>query len=316
MKNIIIGIASLVLLILITLINAETYGRSARETELENALNASIEYAVQELRNSRKITPTSNEEFISFFMENMTKMLNSRSNVEIEVIDVDYKKGYLTIRATEQYNHLNGNEGKVTVTKTALIDEYKTVENGQIIKRLSQITVYWLIRDNHEDEIEMKKTYEVKDNETIKIKEVTSEGTWELISIEGKNETDLLNEVEIGVSGGEPRRIKVGDTFGKSDLESFYIIDTELINNLVFKKDYLPELEEENDDEDELKEDERLGIRKHGIVDEDGDDAEDENIEEEQIEEENPDAENEDVEKSSDEKDEESDTENTKEVLK
>ena len=129
MKNIIIGTLSTILLILIMLFIFTVYGRNVREQEINDGLNNAMKIAVEGLMEDREYLPESNEEFISDFTQAFIMHVNSASTITIEILDVDYKSGLLSVRVTSEYKHLTGAPGKVSLEKTIILEQY-TNENA------------------------------------------------------------------------------------------------------------------------------------------------------------------------------------------
>lgn len=124
MKNIIIGFMSLVFFIMILLISATVYNKGAREAELENAVNNALSMAIKSLDLEDNYKPQSEDEWIALFQQVLLQQIDSASDIEIKVLNADYSKGLLSVEVSSVYKHLNGNPGKITVTKMAVRDTY------------------------------------------------------------------------------------------------------------------------------------------------------------------------------------------------
>lgn len=125
MKNIAIGIFSVLLVIMTLTIIMSVSGRTARKTELENALTNAMETTLKSLMDS-EYAPKDNEEFIAIFEQAFYMQINSASNVSYNVISVDCHKGLLKIEAVETFTYFTGTKGSVAVVKTAVLDRYDT----------------------------------------------------------------------------------------------------------------------------------------------------------------------------------------------
>lgn len=136
MKNIIIGTLSTILLILIMLFIFTVYGRNVREQEINDGLNNAMQIAVEGLMEDREYLPNNNEEFISDFTQAFLMHVNSASTITIEVLDVDYTIGLLSVRVTSDYMHLTGTPGKVSLEKTIILEQY-TNENAIMTYKIS-----------------------------------------------------------------------------------------------------------------------------------------------------------------------------------
>ena len=125
MKNIIIGLASVVILLLAILLVFTTFGRQTRKAELNNGLNNAMQIAIEMLQEDPQYTPKSNEELVADFIQAFSMHIDSSSDIELEILDVDYELGLLSVRATANYKHLTGSDGKVVVEKTIVLEKYE-----------------------------------------------------------------------------------------------------------------------------------------------------------------------------------------------
>ena len=123
MKNIVIGLTSTVLLLLAMLLVFTVFGRQTRTTELNNGLNNAMTIAIGMLE--EESAPTSNEELVADFMQAFFMQIDSASDITIEILDVDYTIGLLSVRATSHYKHLTGQDGSVSVEKTIILEAYE-----------------------------------------------------------------------------------------------------------------------------------------------------------------------------------------------
>lgn len=128
MKNIIIGICACVLTGILLLTVYTLHGRSIRQTELNQALDAGLKQAVDQTGTGHTDGPRSNEEFIALFLEKFLMQIGSHSDVEVEVLDADYEKGLLSAEATLIYKHPNGKEGSVSSRRTVIREAFLTEE--------------------------------------------------------------------------------------------------------------------------------------------------------------------------------------------
>ncbi len=125
MKNIVIGALSIMLFLTGLLFIFTVHGRNVREQELNDGLNNAMKMAIEMMEEDRGYAPESNEEMISDFTQAFLMHINSASTVEIEILDVDYSIGLLSVRATSHYRHLTGTDGKVSLEKTIILEQYE-----------------------------------------------------------------------------------------------------------------------------------------------------------------------------------------------
>ena len=131
MKNIVIGSMLTVLLLVMLMLWYSMFGRGARITELENSMNLAMEETIRLLQEETKFRPRTNDELIAAFYEAFLPQVNAKGNLIIHVLDVDVQKGLLQVEVVEQYRHLNGNVGEVSVQKLILLEQYMTRERGR-----------------------------------------------------------------------------------------------------------------------------------------------------------------------------------------
>lgn len=125
MKNIVIGIFSVVIILLSILTIFSITGREQREVELENALNNAMETALEGLMEVKEYQPSSNEELIADFQQAFFMQINSMSDITINILDVDYEKGLLGVEAISEFTYFTGTKGSVSVTKWMILDKYE-----------------------------------------------------------------------------------------------------------------------------------------------------------------------------------------------
>ena len=63
-------------------------------------------------------------EFIADFMEALLVQINSDCSIKVNVLDVDYQKGLLSVEVIEKYKHPIGTEGQVSVKRTVIMEQY------------------------------------------------------------------------------------------------------------------------------------------------------------------------------------------------
>ncbi|GHU45005.1 hypothetical protein FACS1894111_13020 [Clostridia bacterium] len=129
MKNIVIGICSVVLIFGVVLTAYTLHGRSVRETELSNALSYGMEKAMGMLMAEGSVIPKSDEELVVCFLESFLMQIDSNSVVTVNVLDVDGEMGLLSVEAVLEYKHPIGTKGWVSQKMCILLEAYQ-VENS------------------------------------------------------------------------------------------------------------------------------------------------------------------------------------------
>lgn len=131
MKNIIIGICSCVFIGILILTIYTLYGRSIRKEELELALANSMRTVMEELQNGDESNIGSKEDLTVLFLENFLTQIDSKSNVRVHILDVDYEKGLLSAEAVAEYTHPIGVKGAVSARKTVILEKVNKKERTQ-----------------------------------------------------------------------------------------------------------------------------------------------------------------------------------------
>jgi hypothetical protein len=214
MKNITISIMSVVLILMLILIGATVYGRSARKTELENAMNYSMEKTVEALAEERGIAPESNDEFIAMFVQLFTSQLSAKSDVEIEILSADYTTGLLSVKATEYYTHVNGRPGAVTLTKTIINEAYGNDSYEATVQ------YSWASYDEKtETTTNLSLTRSMGKNEYFNPPSKAQSDKWKLVKINSNDQT----EAEIADADGNAVTMKVGEIYTSAQLETLLL---------------------------------------------------------------------------------------------
>lgn len=113
-------------------------GRNQRKVELENALNNAMQTALEGIMEPSEYSPTSNEELIADFQQAFFMQINSKSDITLNVLYVDYEKGILCVEAVSEFNYLTGAKGSVAVTKNIILDIYE----DELKKTTNEVTFY------------------------------------------------------------------------------------------------------------------------------------------------------------------------------
>ena len=101
---------------------AALFGREARSTELESGLSSVVEETVENLMLSGNYEIEEYHFFLADFMENLSVLLDTDSDIIINVIKADNEKGILSVEIEEKYRHINGREGSAICRKTVLFN--------------------------------------------------------------------------------------------------------------------------------------------------------------------------------------------------
>lgn len=124
MKKVITLVCGVMTFIVVILIVLTIQGRDIRQTELDNAVDASMEKVMSMLYAEDGLAPETNEELATMFIEALTVQIDSSSNLEVDILAVDVNKGLLSVEARLVYMHPIGTKGTVTCQRTAVKEQY------------------------------------------------------------------------------------------------------------------------------------------------------------------------------------------------
>lgn len=127
MKNVFLGFGITICSIIAIVIVMTLWGINIRQNELNNAVNGALKETIENQFDSKTYSVNSNDELVADFMEALLVQINSDSTIAVNVLDVDYQKGVLSVEVIEKYKHPIGTEGQVSVKRTAIMEQY-TVE--------------------------------------------------------------------------------------------------------------------------------------------------------------------------------------------
>lgn len=124
MKNMAIGICAAAFLGLLALIAYTLHGRAIRQTELDMALSVAMEESLRSLQELEAGQEKEEDVFVEEFLQRFSAQILSNSKVTIRILDVDAKKGLLSVEAVSQFRHPIGTVGTVAAHRTAILEQY------------------------------------------------------------------------------------------------------------------------------------------------------------------------------------------------
>lgn len=124
MKNVFLGFGITICAIISIVIVMTLYGTNMRQNELNRAVDSAVEDTVENQFDNKTYSVSSNDEFIADFIEALLVQINSDCSVKVNVLDVDYQKGLLSVEVIEKYKHPIGTDGQVSVKKTVIMEQY------------------------------------------------------------------------------------------------------------------------------------------------------------------------------------------------
>jgi hypothetical protein len=129
MKNVFLGFGITICSIIAIVIVMTLCGINIRQNELNNAVNGALKETIENQFDSKTYSVNSNDELVADFLEALLVQINSDSTVVVNVLDVDYQKGLLSVEVIEKYKHPIGTEGQVSVKRTATMEQYTVNTN-------------------------------------------------------------------------------------------------------------------------------------------------------------------------------------------
>lgn len=124
MKNIVIGIASAIILVLLLFCLYTIQGDLTRKRETSNSITQAMENAAAKMTEDEEVY-IGNEEFRTAFVQNLMLQLDSASDVKVKILMSDYKKGLIQAEVAQHYKTPRGDEKDVTQTRTILVEKNK-----------------------------------------------------------------------------------------------------------------------------------------------------------------------------------------------
>lgn len=124
MKNVFLGFGITICAIISIVIVMTLCGTNMRQNELNRAVDSALQDTVENQFDSKTYSVSCNDEFIADFIEALLVQINSDCTVKVNVLDVDYQKGLLSVEIIEKYKHPIGTDGQVSVKRTVIMEQY------------------------------------------------------------------------------------------------------------------------------------------------------------------------------------------------
>lgn len=168
MKNIVNMLVVLVLGVIAIASMMTVAGRSNREMELADNLSSAVEESVNALVADKKYDINNSKEFIADFIEQLTIVIDNDCDIVVNVMKADLEKGILSVRIVAEYEHPNGEPGKVSCDRTVIFD--KVSED-----KPEEYTVKFFT--GHSGEIQCYKSFQVYAGEKVQAPAVPQSDT-------------------------------------------------------------------------------------------------------------------------------------------
>ena len=130
MKSVFLGFGITICSIISIVIVMTLCGTNMRQNELNRSVDSAIKDTVENQFDDTTYSVNSNDEFVADFMEALLVQINSDCSVVVNVLDVDYQKGLLSVEVIEKYIHPIGTEGNVSVKRTVIMEQYTVPIGG------------------------------------------------------------------------------------------------------------------------------------------------------------------------------------------
>lgn len=101
------------------------YGQTTRQNELQDTLSTAVEQSLENMKFKKNYTINNTDEFIADFVQSLTLSIESDSDIEVNVLNVDTDKGLFDVEVKEKFRYPNKKKGTITCRKTIVLDEYQ-----------------------------------------------------------------------------------------------------------------------------------------------------------------------------------------------
>lgn len=103
-------------------------GRRERSMELEDNLPSVVEETVEAMFTEKNYSISDRNEFIADLIENLAYVLDSESEITVEITGIDVDKGLLSVRVRVEYEHPNGDLCRIVCERTVILDQLDETE--------------------------------------------------------------------------------------------------------------------------------------------------------------------------------------------
>lgn len=100
-------------------------GTNMRQNELNRAIDNALEATMENQFNDKTDSAGNNDEFSQDFIDALLIQINSNCSIVVNVLDIDYEKGLLSVEVIEKYKHPIGTDGEVSVKRTIIWEQYQ-----------------------------------------------------------------------------------------------------------------------------------------------------------------------------------------------
>lgn len=126
MKHVILGVYGIFLMVALTMLGLTVYGMQSRENEMNNCLSRIVRDTLEENYMPHflqdELEGKGDDEVAAELKRRIGEAIHTDSEVEIDVICCDMKKGILSVAVTESYNTPLGTRTEREYRRTAIVD--------------------------------------------------------------------------------------------------------------------------------------------------------------------------------------------------
>ena len=145
MKNITVFIYATVIGVIILFIVMTIGGKTNRSMELKSNMPSAVETALESSMVKQNYEVNNNSELLADYAETMAMAVDSNADLGIDVMNINYAQGLLSVKTSEKFKHPNGNDGSVsdqrTVILNKLVEEEKHVYTVRYYKTADDVGI-------------------------------------------------------------------------------------------------------------------------------------------------------------------------------
>lgn len=142
MKNAAI-IISLVLMTIMTFFIVEAlHAREYRTVELSEAVDNALVAAMNNVALGKCYRIDNDDELVEDFKQLLMTSIDSASQIDVEVLKVDYEKGILEVNVTEHFKYINGRVGTISKKASAILDRQEYEDKYYTVRYYVDDNVY------------------------------------------------------------------------------------------------------------------------------------------------------------------------------
>ena len=152
--NVVLGV--ILLLILLTIA-----GRMNRSMEIKSNLSSMVEETVENAAVNPKYTINNPEEYVADMAENLSGLLDTDSDIMVEIEKADKERGMLAVKVTEKFLHPNGKTGTVSCERVVILNKLDEPQPGEFTVK------FYLSKEDINAGMSCYKTYHLQEGDTI-----------------------------------------------------------------------------------------------------------------------------------------------------